>query len=245
MDKATLDKLYKGLDETYLWLNKYYGILIKGNLQERQRVIPLIKRSIDTLGILVKQFHQAGLQAGKTAEIKVEGLVKFAEHLDGEKLFTLADKVDDVLKLSAETEIYDLIKLADFLDENKFYDLASKVDEVSELYCSAEDYGFVPRMRGDLENSADDDVFVSLAENSLSTRYCPDHRGVQAFRIEEHIYQCPIDGKKYNYESGYENYEGQKVPGGSVAAQTPATSDFGGIPSRIYDNRSDVLNKIN
>lgn len=244
MDKATLDKLYRGLESTYFWLFKYYGVLVKGSIKERQKVIPLMKRTIDALGILVNQFHQTGLQAKTTAEIRVENIIKFAEYLDESELFDIADKVDDVLKLSAETEIHDLIKLADFLDENKFYDLASKVDEVSDLYCCSE-YGFVPRMRGDLENAADDDVFVSLAETSLSTRYCPDHRGVQTFRIEEHICQCPIDGKKYNYESGYENYEGQKVPGGSVAAQTPATSDFGGIPMRIYDSRENVLNKIN
>jgi hypothetical protein len=58
---------------------------------------PLIKRSIDTLGILIKQFHQAGLQAGKTAEIKTESIVKFAEYLDEKELFDIADKVDDVL----------------------------------------------------------------------------------------------------------------------------------------------------
>jgi hypothetical protein len=68
--------------------------------------------------------------------------------------------------------------------------------------------------------------------------------GVQAARISEHIYQCPLDGKVYNYETGYVNYQGQKVLGGSVAEQTPPTSDFGGIPTQIYDSRQNVINTI-
>jgi hypothetical protein len=82
-------------------------------------------------------------------------------------------------------------------------------------------------------------------EGSLSTRYCPDHHGVQAIRISERIYQCPIDGKTYNYGTGYINYQGQIVPGGSVAEQTPNTSDTGGIPMRFYDSRQSILNRIN
>lgn len=78
----------------------------------------------------------------------------------------------------------------------------------------------------------------------LSTRYCPDHIGMQAFRVEENVYQCPIDGRTYDYANGYTHYAGQKVPGGNVAMQTPVSEPFG-LPQRLYDPSQKVLNTIN
>ena len=43
---------------------------------------------------------------------------------------------------------------------------------------------------------------------------------------------------------GYINYEGKKIPGGSIAEQTPSQTNYGGISMRTYDSRSDVVNKI-
>jgi hypothetical protein len=117
--------------------------------------------------------------------------------------------------------VQELIKLADFSDEIGAYELADELDKIAE------------------------EIIQPPSEGTLSTRYCPDHNGVQAVRISERVYQCPIDGKIYNYETGYTNYKGQKVPGGSIAAQTPTTSDFGGIPMRIYDSRQNILNRVN
>ena len=119
---------------------------------------------------------------------------------------------------------YDLVKTADFLDIIGAHELADELDRVAE----------------DIN-----EPIQHQNEGTLSTRYCPDHNGVQAIRISERIYQCPIDGKVYNYETGYTNYKGQRVPGGSIAAQTPNTSDYGGIPMRFYDSRQTVLNRIN
>ena len=101
---------------------------------------------------------------------------------------------------------------------------------------------YIPKERGQKQEQVE--PIKPWREVNLSTRYCPDHMGVQAARISEHIYQCPLDGKVYNYETGYVNYQGQKVLGGSVAEQTPPTSDFGGIPTQIYDSRQNVINTI-
>lgn len=247
LDQPTLDRLYRGLSETHAWLDKYYAAMNNGNQQQRQSANMMLKRTIDQLGVLTRQFQQAGLQAGpspKAASLK--DLMSFMDFLDKNSFYALAEKVSDVIKLGLETKRDDLISLANFLDENNLLYLANKVDEIGKLYITAE-YGFIPIERSDQENEANDgdDIIQPTREGSLSTRYCPDHRGVQAIRIAEKVYQCPIDGKKYDYEMGYENYKGQKIPGGSVAAQTPATSDFGGIPMRIWDSRSDVLNRIN
>lgn len=82
------------------------------------------------------------------------------------------------------------------------------------------------------------------AGNQLNTRYCPDHNGVQTVRVGERVYQCPLDKKTYNYETGYTNYKGENIPGGSVAHQTPEDSDYFAIPSRIFDSRDSLMNPI-
>lgn len=264
-DKATLDRWYQGLNQTHVNLKKHFDTLLRGGpLPTIQTEITNLGRTVDALGTMIKQF-QTQIQATPDTttptpggsspatptappartSASVQNLIHFADYLDNNGYYELADKATEVIKLSAQTGKDDLIKLADYLDNNEFYALANKADEISDLLCMA-DYGFVPRCREDvLENKADDELIQKGNKGSLSTRYCPDHRGVQAIRIDEKTYQCPIDGKRYNYETGYINYEGQKVPGGSIAAQTPTTSDFGGIPMRIYDSRSDVLNRMN
>lgn len=60
----------------------------------------------------------------------------------------------------------------------------------------------------------------TILEAPLSTRYCPDHPGVQIARVGEHMWQCELDKKSYNYETGFELSNGSKVPGGDVAQQT-------------------------
>jgi hypothetical protein len=79
---------------------------------------------------------------------------------------------------------------------------------------------------------------------ALSSRYCPDHRGVQAFRVSDRVFQCPIDGRMYDYEGGYVDYNGQMVPGGSIANQTPNTMPYQ-LPQRLYDPNQYVLNTMN
>lgn len=140
-------------------------------------------------------------------------------------VFALISRVNGVEKIQQKAEvIQEITKLANFSDEIGAYTLANELD----------------KMAGEVA-----EPFQQPYEGSLSTRYCPDHNGVQAIRISERIYQCPIDGKVYNYEVGYTNYQGQKVPGGSIAAQTPTSSDFGGIPMRVYDSRQTILNRVN
>ena len=141
----------------------------------------------------------------------------------------------------ARENIKQLVKFANFLDEQNAFSLADKVTEVAVLIKQA----YIPKMRGATMEKQEEEVMLPLNESSLSTRYCPDHIGIQAIRIAEHVYQCPIDGKIYDYRSGYTNYKGQRVPGGSVSEQTPTSSDYGGIPMRVYDSRQNVINTLN
>ena len=59
-----------------------------------------------------------------------------------------------------------------------------------------------------------------ILEAPLSTRYCPDHPGAQIARVGEHVWQCDLDKKTYNFETGFDLNNGSKVPGGDVAQQT-------------------------
>lgn len=77
-----------------------------------------------------------------------------------------------------------------------------------------------------------------ILEAPLSTRYCPDHPGVQISRVGEHMWQCELDKKSYNYETGFELNNGSKVPGGDVAQQTQGLN----IPYHaIFDTREGRL----
>jgi hypothetical protein len=77
-----------------------------------------------------------------------------------------------------------------------------------------------------------------IMEAPLSTRYCPDHPGVQIARVGEHMWQCELDKKSYNFETGFELNNGAKVPGGDVAQQTQGIN----VPYHaIFDTREGRL----
>jgi hypothetical protein len=76
-------------------------------------------------------------------------------------------------------------------------------------------------------------AYQETGEKGLSSRYCPEHLGVMLARVGERMYECSLDGKRYNYDDM-----------GSVANQTPSASNVS-VPSRLFDPREDVINKIN
>ncbi len=210
-----------------------------------------LQRAVYNLGQLIGSYKRYSVLSTAKTSSSVSHLIKFADYLDQNGFHALADKVDSVIQLlpnkqaDPDYSVDGMIKMADSLDKRGLEDLANIVDESALIIHRATDYGFFPKQK-DQEELEHEKLPVQMPhEGSLSTRYCPDHNGTQAIRIGENEYQCPIDGKKYNYETGYLNYDGQRVPGGSIAAQTPTTSDYGGIPMRIYDSRSDVLNRLN
>lgn len=77
-----------------------------------------------------------------------------------------------------------------------------------------------------------------IMEAPLSSRYCPDHPGVQIARVGEHMWQCELDKKSYNFETGFSLNNGSRVPGGDVSQQTQAVS----VPYHaIFDTREGRL----
>ena len=77
-----------------------------------------------------------------------------------------------------------------------------------------------------------------IMEHELSTRTCPDHPGAQMGRVGEHMWQCAMDKKVYNYLTGYTTEKGEKVPGGDVAEQTPK---YHPEAHAIFDSRESRL----
>jgi HAMP domain-containing protein len=88
-----------------------------------------------------------------------------------------------------------------------------------------------------IENSAVYKTYRPL-EAALSTRYCPDHPGGLVVRVGEHTWQCVMDKKVYSYESGFKTMQGNIVPGGDVAQQTPDHAEEG---HAIFDTRDSRL----
>lgn len=78
-----------------------------------------------------------------------------------------------------------------------------------------------------------------IMEAPLSTRSCPDHPGGLLARVGENMWQCQMDKKVYNWNTGFTNEKGEKVPGGDVANQTPM---FHPEPHAIFDTRESRLN---
>lgn len=82
-----------------------------------------------------------------------------------------------------------------------------------------------------------------ILEAPLSSRYCPDHPGSQIARIGEHMWQCELDKKTYNFETGFQLNTGDKVPGGDVSNQTqgieiPYYALFDDRQGRLESNKS-------
>jgi hypothetical protein len=79
---------------------------------------------------------------------------------------------------------------------------------------------------------------VRIQDHALQTRTCPDHAGAQMARVGEHMFQCALDKKVFNYASGYTTERGEKVRGQFVGSQAP---EFDVQPNAMFDTRQDRL----
>jgi len=120
------------------------------------------------------------------------------------------------------------------LQDQRLIELKKKYEAPRE---ELRDYNKIADSEKAIEKSKMTEVYKIL-EAPLSSRYCPDHPGVQIARVGEHMWQCELDKKSYNYETGFELNNGVKVPGGDVAQQTQALN----IPfHNIFDTREGRL----
>lgn len=80
-------------------------------------------------------------------------------------------------------------------------------------------------------------------EAGLSTRTCVDHPGALMSRIGDNIYQCSLDKGIYNYQAGFTDMKGNKIPGGDVSNQTQSLHDRPNEQTS-FDTRESRLNNI-
>lgn len=168
-----------------------------------------------------------------------------------------ADSIDQVVELAAAFDMSDdenLHKLASVFDEilltigtssdsveqfKSAYD--QKVSDIKKQYEEART-GLNKKL-GDAEKSIKSSPYYKEyvpMEAPLSTRNCPDHAGAQMARVGDHMFQCSLDKKIFNFQTGYTNEKGEKVPGGDVSLQTEKM-DMGESHS-MFDTRDSRLN---
>jgi len=163
---------------------------------------------------------------------------------DVEKLASLAGMMDD-LGAHATADILDMAALQ-VRDRSARGSLMSRIVGIANDFDSRGDHLMADAMDKAAEVVSSEEAATVVKPGNmipLSSRYCPDHRGVQTFRVDENARQCPIDGRIYNYETGYSDYAGMIVPGGSVAGQTESATPYA-VPHRIFDTRENILNAI-
>lgn len=166
----------------------------------------------------------------------IEGIANLASALDesGDPELKKQASVLDELLLSISTPqgAYKAAKAAeDYRIEElkkKYEDPSKELDKVNKI--------------ADVEKAIDKSNMTKqyrILEAPLSARSCPDHPGVQIARVGEHMWQCEMDKKVYNFESGFTLNNGNKVPGGDVSQQTQGLN----VPTHsIFDTREGRLN---
>lgn len=78
-----------------------------------------------------------------------------------------------------------------------------------------------------------------VLEAPLSARTCPDHAGAQLARVGERRWQCCMDHKIYDYDTGFTTLNGDRVSGGDVSEQTKIMQHENA--HTIFDTRSQRL----
>lgn len=126
---------------------------------------------------------------------------------------------DPVYKSEAAAIVGTMYKIANDLDEKGLKEEANLMDEAIKAFADKEDSG-PPHPEVAVKEYGYTDA------PCLSTGFCPDHRGTRLVNIDEQVYQCPIDGKVYNWAKGFTDASGNKYPGGSVSDQTAADTSW-------------------
>lgn len=174
-------------------------------------------------------------EPSKLTPESIEGIADLAAALDSSgdpALQKQASVLDELLlSISAPPGAYKAAKAA---EDYRLEELKKKYENPREELAKV-------NMITDAEKAIDKSKMAKeykILEAPLSSRYCPDHPGVQIARVGEHVWQCEMDKKTYNYELGFELINGSKVPGGDVSEQTQGLS----VPTHaIFDDRSSRL----
>lgn len=195
--------------------------------------------------MLADLMEKANKEESKSIKANIiNTLINIADSLDAKGDLNKAQIVDLFLKQAAEKVNNPYDYSVNWKEENPKTDQSKRYD--SKYHHSlqvSEPEKKQQRLKQKQYNSPSAKPYGPMT-HALSTRHCPDHIGVGLKRVGEGIYQCMLDGAIYNYEVGFTDQNGHKVPGGSVATQTPNASEYA-IPSRLFDSRESIMPTIN
>ncbi len=172
----------------------------------------------------------ASMMGVANLDVVLQKLADIADDLDNSGLAKEASIVDEFIVKHAE----DVVK---WKKEDKNSDQSKRYD--SEFHRSLQVREPKDPDVNNLEGGKEHHVKTYSADNTvgLNTRHCPEHIGVSLGRVAENTYQCALDGKVYNWETGWKDYQGNQHSGSSVAAQTPEVADYA-ISHRLFDSRN-------
>jgi hypothetical protein len=164
---------------------------------------------------------------------EMAALAEAFDESDDELLQKQASVLDEILLTLAAPS--DAIENAKKADDNRIEQLKKKYKEVK---VKQDDMNKVSDSVKDIEKSPTYKAYRP-GEAGLSTRYCPDHFGVMLEILgSDGDKKCPMDGKVYNWEAGFQTAQNNKVPGGSVDMQTKMDKDVG---HTVFDTRNQRL----
>lgn len=199
----------------------------------------------------IEAAHLLKIAANRVDEIEPKEDSKITpESLEGLATIATAFDASNDPELKKQASVIDELLLTiaapkNYLSEKKVAE-DKKIDDIANKYknyvnSELDDYSKIADVKKAIEDSGMTKEYRIL-EFPLSTRYCPEHPGTQVARIGEDTWQCEMDKKVYNFESGFDLYNGSKVPGGDVANQTDLTnvntySIFDSREGRIQSNK--------
>lgn len=241
------DKLLKDLEE--------FGHKVAGLMKETHMVQNEGEHITDQTASQEKEasiLDQLVKAAAELDEINTQDAAQAVEGIEAVLLGCSAGIINNAAVLEQ------LTKVANHLDDNYKHGAADLLDKIVLAF----EYKITPRSesRAPLYDAAEhnksqmwEQTKREISENrkqnavethrpialTLKTRYSPELPGVQVYHVADGVQQDSITHKIYDWNTGFTLQDGTKIPGGSVANQTPALSQYSGM-SRLFDTRVDL-----
>lgn len=165
---------------------------------------------------------------------KLDEIASLASELDEAGMHKQASVLDDILLTLASPKGF--INTAKEIEDKRLDDLKKKYKGVKE---TLDNQNKIADITKDVKDSASYKP-VQINQESLSTRHCPDHFGFQLQRIADNEFQCSLDKKHYNYNTGFTLLNGKVVPPSGVEYQSRMMLDHRN-ENLIFDTRQQRL----
>lgn len=145
--------------------------------------------------------------------------------------FELSDNPDLVRKASLLEDI--LLTITSTVEEQaKFKSAVQK--KIEDIKKKSKEAGSVIKAESAAEKETPKNKELRPLEAPLTTRHCSDHPGVMLVRISDGVFYCPLNGKQYDYNSGFTTENGHKVPATSVKGQSDDQNEYA-MPTMFFD----------